>query len=51
MMRQLALQLFDVVVALLRMPGSDGAEELKTLAILCGAGFDTSLLCLANGWI
>ena len=43
-------QIVDVFTALWRVQGSEDAEELKTIAILCGAGFDVSLLCLANGW-
>jgi hypothetical protein len=49
-MRQFALQIVDVLATLVCVLGSEGAEELKTIAIFCGAGFDVSLLCLANGW-
>ena len=49
-MRQLAFQIVDTLAALWRVQGIEGVEELKTIAILCGAGLDVSLLCLANGW-
>jgi hypothetical protein len=49
--RQLAFQIADVVSALLRVPQSQDIEELKTIAIFCGAGFDASLVCFLNGWI
>jgi hypothetical protein len=50
LMRQLALQIFDILAALSRVQGIESVEELKTIAIFCGAGFDASLLCLVNGW-
>jgi hypothetical protein len=49
-MRQLAFQIVHVFAALWRVQGMKEFEELKTIAILSGAGLDVSLLCLANGW-
>jgi hypothetical protein len=49
--RQLAFQIADVVSALLRVQRSQDIEELKTVVIFCGAGFDVSLTCLLNGWM
>jgi hypothetical protein len=49
-MRELAFQVADILSALWRMQVTGDFEELKTIAILCGAGLDVSLLCLANGW-
>ncbi len=49
-MRQLAFQIVDILTTRLRVQGIESVEELKTIAIFCGAGFDVSLLCLANGW-
>jgi hypothetical protein len=49
-MRQLAFQIVDILAALLRVQAIEGVEELKTIAIFCGAGLNVSLLCLANGW-
>jgi hypothetical protein len=49
-MRQLVFQIADVLGALLRVQVTADFEELKTIAILCGAGFDASLVYLINGW-
>jgi hypothetical protein len=50
-MRQLAFQIIDVLMTLLRVQGTESAEGLKAIVIFCGTGLDASLLCLANGWI
>ena len=50
-MRQLAFQIADVLGTMWRVQGAAEIEELKSIAILCGAGFDASLLCFLNGWI
>jgi hypothetical protein len=49
-MRQLAFQIADIVGTLWSVQTTGDFEELKIIAIFCGAGFDASLLCLANGW-
>ena len=51
-MRHFALQIFDWLGALSQSVGTAAhIEELEIMAIFCGVGLDTSLWCLANGWI
>ena len=45
-MRQLAFQIVDVVAALWRTPTMQNLDELKTIALFCGAGLDASLWSL-----
>ena len=47
-MRQLAFQIVDVLATLWRVLGSEGADELKTITIFCGAGLDASLWSLVS---
>ena len=50
-MRRFALQLLDLLGALSEAIGTAEVEELRTVAIVCGAGLDASLLSPANGWM
>ena len=51
-MRHFALQMFWRLGALSQAVGTAAyIDELEIMAIFCGVGLDTSLWCLASGWI
>jgi hypothetical protein len=49
-MREFAIQMSVLLGALFQIGTPAETEEIGTIALLCGAGMDTALWCLAAGW-